>query len=184
MLAACKNKKLAAAESFASVRRPLAEESIKATSIQNAGVGVVAIIPGADMPIMTLNQIKMLLQIAGAFGQPMDAGRIKELAVVVGGGFLARTVARQLVGLVPVGGWIIKGGIGYSATMAMGYAALNYFEGGGGLSGVGAVANAAAESAVHGKVTRSVKSVLTSGAHKVTGAVSGVASRAIASREH
>ena len=29
--------------------------------------------PGADMPIMTLNQAKMLLQIAAAYGQPLSA---------------------------------------------------------------------------------------------------------------
>ena len=148
LLAVNKNKKLALAQAFACARRPLAAESIRATSIQNAGVGAVVIIPGADMPVMTLNQIKMLLQIAAAYGQPMDAGRVKELAAVVGGGFLARTAARELVGLVPVGGWAVKGGIGYSATMAMGYAALNYFEGGGGLHGVGSIATSAADAAV------------------------------------
>ena len=148
LLAVNKNKKLALAQAFTCARRPLAQESIRATAIQNAGVGAVVIIPGADMPVMTLNQIKMLLQIAAAYGQPMDAGRVKELAAVVGGGFLARTAARELVGLVPVGGWAVKGGIGYSATMAMGYAALNYFEGGGGLHGVGSIATGAADAAV------------------------------------
>ncbi|MBR3258183.1 MAG: hypothetical protein IKF96_04255 [Eggerthellaceae bacterium] len=148
LLAVNKNKKLALAQAFACARRPLAQESIRATAIQNAGVGAVVIIPGADMPVMTLNQIKMLLQIAAAYGQPMDAGRVKELAAVVGGGFLARTAARELIGLVPVGGWAVKGGIGYSATMAMGYAALNYFEGGGGLHGVGSIATGAADAAV------------------------------------
>ena len=150
VLAVGKNKKLAIAQAFAFARRPLAVESIKATSIQNAGIGAVALIPGADMPVMTLNQIKMLLQIAAAFGQPLDAGRIKELAAVVGGGFAARAVARQVVGLVPVGGWAVKGGIGYSGTLAMGYAALNYFEGGGGMSGLGAIAKNAGDKAVKG----------------------------------
>ncbi|MBR2789173.1 MAG: hypothetical protein IKD70_00955 [Eggerthellaceae bacterium] len=165
LIAVGRKKKLAIAQAFACARRPLAVESIKATALQNAAVGGVVIIPGADMPVMTLNQIKMLLQIAAAFGEPMDIGRVKELAGVVAGGFLARTAARELLGLVPVGGWAIKGGIGYSATMAMGYAALNYFEGGGGLAGVGAIAGAAGD--VAAKAARGTKGALSKGKDKV-----------------
>jgi hypothetical protein len=47
----------------------------------------------------------------------------------VGGAFAFRTVARQFVGLVPGFGWAIKGGIGATGTIAMGYAAVSYFEG-------------------------------------------------------
>jgi len=124
-------KRLAMATNFAFMRRAVAEESIKATSFQNGIVGLVAVIPGADLPIMTANQAKMVLQIAAAYGQTLGAERIKELAVVLGGGFALRAVARQVLALVPGFGWAIKGGIGYSGTMAMGYAALEHFEGGG-----------------------------------------------------
>ena len=88
IIAACREKKLAFALAFPFVRRPLSLDAVRATAIQNAGVGVVVFIPGADMPIMTLNQAKMLLQIAAAYGQPLSAERIKELAAVVGGAFL------------------------------------------------------------------------------------------------
>ena len=165
LIAVGKKKKLAIAQAFACARRPLATESIKATALQNGAVGGVVIIPGADMPVMTLNQIKMLLQIAAAFGEPMDLGRVKELAAVVGGGFLARTAARELLGLVPVGGWAIKAGVGYSATIAMGYAALNYFEGGGGISGVGHIAAAAGD--VAAKAARGTKGAISKGSEKV-----------------
>ena len=165
LIAVGRKKKLAVAQAFACARRPLAEESIKATALQNAGVGAVDIIPGADMPVMTLNQVKMLLQIAAAYGEPMDMGRVKELAAVVGGGFVARTLAREILGRVPVAGILIRGGIGYTMTIAMGYAALNYFEGGGGISGVGAIATAAGETAV--KAARGTKGVFAKGAEKV-----------------
>lgn len=125
------SKRLALAANFPFIRRAVAEESIKATSFQNGVIGVVAIIPGADMPIMTANQAKMILQIAAAYGEPLGAERIKELAVVVGGGFTLRAIARQLLDFVPGFGWILKGAIGYSGTLAMGYAALEYFEEGG-----------------------------------------------------
>ena len=105
-------------------------------------------IPGADMPIMTLNQAKMLLQIAAAYGEPLDIHRVKELAAVVGGAFACRTAARQLTGLVPALGWAVKAGIGYAGTFAMGRAAIEYFEGGGNIGGMASVVAAARDKAV------------------------------------
>lgn len=120
IIAACKDKRLAFALAFPFVRRPLSLDAVRATSVQNAGVGVVVFIPGADMPIMTLNQAKMLLQIAAAYGQPLSAERIKELAAVVGGAFLFRNIARTAVGVVPVLGWAIKGAVGFAAPRPWG----------------------------------------------------------------
>jgi uncharacterized protein (DUF697 family) len=124
-------KRLAMATNFAFMRRAVSEEAIKATSFQNGVVGLVMVIPGADMPVMTANQAKMVLQIAAAYGQTLGAERIKELAVVLGGGFALRAVARQALAFIPGFGWAVKAGIGYTGTMAMGYAALEHFEAGG-----------------------------------------------------
>lgn len=128
MVATFREKKLAFALAFDFVRRPLSMEFTNATAVQNAGIGMVALIPGADMPVMTLNQAKMVLQIAAAYGQDLGRERAVELLGVVGCGFACRTVARQLVGLVPAFGWAIKGGIGFTGTIAMGYATIAYFE--------------------------------------------------------
>jgi len=129
-------KRLALAANFEFVRRAVAEEAVKNTAFQNAVIGGVMIIPGADMPLMTANQSKMILQIAAAYGEPLGAERIKELAAVVGGAFVLRSIARQALTFVPGFGWAIKAGIGYSGTLAMGYAALEYFEEGGDVRGL------------------------------------------------
>lgn len=129
-------KRLALAANFAFVRRAVSIEAIKNTAFQNGVIGGVMIIPGADMPIMTANQAKMLMQIAAAYGEPLGVERIKELAAVVGGAFALRTVARQALTLIPGFGWAIKAGIGYSGTLAMGHAALEYFESGGDVRGL------------------------------------------------
>jgi len=121
-------KRLALAHNFAFMRRATAEESVKATAFQNAVIGVIAFIPGADLPLMTANQAKMLLQIAAVYGEPLGAERVKELAAVVGGAFALRAVARQLLGFIPGVGWAVKGGIGYAGTVAMGATAIAYFE--------------------------------------------------------
>lgn len=139
VVAAFTEKRLAFAQAFEFVRRPLSLEAVQRTSFQNAGIGFVIIIPGADMPVMTLNQAKMILEIAAAYGQPLTTERVKELAAVVGGGFACRAVARQVAGVVPGLGWAVKAGVGYAGTLAMGRAAVEYFEGGGNAAGLTAV---------------------------------------------
>lgn len=129
-------KKLALAANFGFMRRAIAEDAVKTTAFQNAMIGTVAVIPGADMPLMTANQGKMVLQIAAAYGEPLGAERIKELAVVVGGAFLLRSIARQVLAFLPGFGWAIKGAIGYTGTVAMGKAAIEYFDAGGDVAGL------------------------------------------------
>lgn len=143
-----KGKRLSLASNFSFIRRAVAEEAVKSTSLQNALIGGVAIIPGADMPLMTANQAKMVLQIAAAYGQPLGSDRIKELAGVIGGAFVLRTVARQIVTVIPGFGWALKAGIGYSGTLAMGYAAIEYFEQGGDVRGLAEKVRGARDSAV------------------------------------
>lgn len=145
IVAVCREKRLAFAISFPFMRRPLARDAVQATSLQNAGIGLVPLIPGADLPIMTLNQAKMVLQIAAAYGHAMDKDRAKELIAVVGGAYLCRTLARELVEFVPVLGFAIRSGIAYGGTAAVGYGVIEYFEGGENATGVANVATRAAE---------------------------------------
>ncbi|WP_165051476.1 MULTISPECIES: YcjF family protein [unclassified Adlercreutzia] len=148
IIAACSQKKLAFALAFPFVRRPLSIDAVNATALQNGAVGLVLIIPGADMPVMTLNQAKMLLQIAAAYGCPLNGERIKELAAVVGGAFFCRNVARSVAGAVPVLGWAVRAGVGYAGTVAMGRAAIEYFEAGGDIVGFASVVQKARDEAV------------------------------------
>lgn len=141
----CHEKRLAFAIAFPFMRRPLACEAVYATSLQNAGIGLVPFIPGADLPILTLNQAKMVLQIAAAYGHEMDNGRLKELAAVVGGAYVCRTLARELTEFVPVLGFAIRTGVAYGGTAALGQAVIEYFEGGENVTGVANVASRAAE---------------------------------------
>lgn len=139
IVAVSREKRLAYAIAFPFVRRPLAREAVTSTAAQNAGIGLVSFIPGADLPIMTLNQAKMVLQIAAAYGQEINKNRLKELAAVIGGAYLCRTLARELVEFVPVLGFLMKSGVAYGGTAAMGYAAIEYFEGGENVVGLASV---------------------------------------------
>ncbi len=112
------------------VRRAYCDHVILANAKQNGVIGVVVIIPGADMPAMTANQIRMVLQIAAAYGQEIGFDRAVEILSVVGSGFAFRALARQALTFVPGFGWVIKGAVGMSATLALGRAAVAYFEAG------------------------------------------------------
>jgi uncharacterized protein (DUF697 family) len=78
--------------------------------------------------VLTINQIRLVLRIAIAYGQTVDASRALELLGVVGAGFGFRAVAREAVGAVPVFGWALKAAIAYIGTKAVGEAARRYFE--------------------------------------------------------
>jgi uncharacterized protein (DUF697 family) len=45
----------------------------------------------------------------------------------IGAGLGFRAAARQLLATVPVAGWVIKGGVAYGGTKALGEAAHRYF---------------------------------------------------------
>ena len=97
-------------------------------SRMNGTVGALVFIPGADMPVITLNQIRLVLRIAHAHGIGVGQERAPEVLAVLGAGFALRTLARQAVGLVPFAGWAVKAGVAYGGTRAIGEAAKRYYE--------------------------------------------------------
>lgn len=140
-------KRVSLAASFPFLRQPLAMELTRTVALKNAGVGIVFIVSGADMPVITLNQAILVLQIAALYGQPLDAGRIVEVAAVVAGAFGFRALARELSSAVPALGWGIKGTVAYTGTMTMGKAAVECFEEGGRINELGAKIREAADAA-------------------------------------
>src|SRR5581483_6871988 len=110
------------------LRRAVCEELIRSFSRTNGLIGAAVFVPGVDLPVLTLNQARLVLRIAAAHGEPIDAGRALELLAVVGGGLGFRAVARELLDLVPVAGWALKGAVAYAGTRAVGEAAVRYFE--------------------------------------------------------
>jgi uncharacterized protein (DUF697 family) len=115
------------AKGYPVFRRAVCEEIIRKNARQNAVVGALPI-PGADMPVMTANQARMVLYIAAAYGEELSMDRARELLGVLAAGFGLRALARQAVKLVPVGGWAAAAAIGYAGTVAMGRATELYFE--------------------------------------------------------
>ena len=121
-------KKLSLAASLPVFKLPIIEEIIKSTAAQNAAIAGIPIYPGANMPILTTNQIKMILKIAVVYDKEIDVSRAKEVIMVVGGGFTFRAIARGLVSFLPVIGLVTKAAIAYCGTVAIGKTANKYFE--------------------------------------------------------
>ena len=115
------------AKGYPPFRRAVCEEIIRKNARQNAVVGALPI-PGADMPVMTANQARMVLYIAAAHGEELSMDRAKELLGVLAAGFGLRALSRQVVKLIPVAGWAAAAAIGYAGTVAMGRATVLYFE--------------------------------------------------------
>ena len=112
------------------LRRTYCDHVVLTNAAQNGAIGAVIFIPGADMPAMTANQLRMVLKIAHAYGEELGLDRALEILSVIGTGLVFRALARQALDFVPGFGWALKGAVGFSGTVAMGQAAIAYFEAG------------------------------------------------------
>ncbi len=126
--------RLALARHLVPLREPLFAELIEETAKTNAmyalTTGLAEAVPVLDVPlnladivVMTKNQLLMSYRLAlasGKKGTPREL--IGEVLGVIGGGFLFRQGARQLVGLIPVAGIVPKVAVAYAGTLAIGKA--------------------------------------------------------------
>jgi uncharacterized protein (DUF697 family) len=109
------------------LRGPVCDELVAAFSRKNAIVAAAVFVPGADLPVLALNELRLVLRIAAAHGAEIDTQRLPEIAATIGAGFGLRALARELLDVVPVAGWAVKGGIAYAGTRALGEAAVKRF---------------------------------------------------------
>ena len=110
------------------LREALCRGLIESFSRKNGILSVAIFVPGADFPVLTLNQLRLVLRLAAAHGVEVDQQRAPEILATVAAGLGFRTVARQAVGVVPVAGWLVKGAVAYGGTRAVGEAATRYFQ--------------------------------------------------------
>lgn len=110
------------------IRNIAAGQVIQRTALQNGLVALAFIIPGADMPAMTLNQAKMVVNVGSMYGAEPNQERALELVVLIGAGLGFRALTRRLVKIMPGLAWLIRIALGYGATLAVGRAAIVYFE--------------------------------------------------------
>jgi len=129
-----KEREILLARHLPMFREPVSKKLIEDTCFINAGYSLTTGLAEmnilfdlplnvADMVVLTKNQALMAYKIALSLDLPSDwRETIPKLATVVGGGFLWRLIARQLVGLVPAFGIVPKVAVSYAGTYAVGQA--------------------------------------------------------------
>jgi len=132
------------ARQFPALRKPVVERIVQAVAKENALFAIATALPNVlpnlielpwafgefatDTAFLTANQIRMAFLIAAACEKPVGfKNQWGEVAAIVGGAFGWRALARELVGMIPLGGGLIpKGAIAYAGTVAVGKS-LEYF---------------------------------------------------------
>ncbi len=120
-------KDVSCAANFAFCREVATARLVSKVAARNAVMGVVDFIPGAGMPIMTMNQINMGFDIAATYGHGLSFGRIPEVIFIVAAGVAYRSAARFLVRVMPTIGIVLKLGIAYGGTLVTGRALSTHF---------------------------------------------------------
>jgi hypothetical protein len=135
------------------LRRAVAQQLVAGFARKNGIVGAAVFVPGADLPLLALNELRLLLRLEQAYGLEIDPReRLPEIAATIGAGFGLRAVARELLDLMPPGaaeggpdllagrrrlsrrrfqrlpGWAVKGAVAYAGTRALGEAAVRRLE--------------------------------------------------------
>ena len=132
-------RKLSLARNFPLFRHAVAMDVINEVSIANAGysfsTGIAEIVPVlnipfnvADMVILTKAQAFMVYRLGLIFGLSTRwQDHLAAFGSTIGFGFVWRTIARQLVGLIPGLGVLPKTAIAYAGTYAIGRGALEWY---------------------------------------------------------
>jgi uncharacterized protein (DUF697 family) len=110
------------------LREAVCMEPIASCARRNGLVGAAVWAPGADLPVLALNELRLVLRLAQAYGEAGGRERLPELAATLGAGFGLRALARSLLDALPTAGWAVKGAVAYGGTRALGEAARRRLE--------------------------------------------------------
>ena len=118
---------LALAKAMPQYRRKIAWRSIATASSLSAAIAL-SPLPVIDFIPLVAAQTGMVLTIARIYQYKITAKRARELIGTFGLGMLGRVLFQQLSKFAAVPGWILSSAIATSMTIAMGYAAIEWFE--------------------------------------------------------
>jgi uncharacterized protein (DUF697 family) len=105
------------------LRDPFCEQLVATFARRNGILAAAAWRPGADLPVLLLNELRLVLRLAQAYDAEGLAERLPEITATLATGFGLRALARRLLDLAPGPGWILRGGVAYGGTRALGEAA-------------------------------------------------------------
>ncbi|MBR2522697.1 MAG: hypothetical protein IKE61_06200 [Coriobacteriales bacterium] len=115
---------------FEFVRPSFSKFLTRRTAIENAGIAALFFRSKADFPVMTLNQIKMLLQIDRAHGSGLSKNTLYEAGALVAGAMACKTASKVVSKALPAFKVPADILIAFLGTSLMGHYANMYNEGG------------------------------------------------------
>lgn len=121
----------ATARRLPALRDTAAEIAIARAARRAAAIGAAGILPGATMPVLTMLQARLVLELATIHDRELGMERAIEVAAVVAAGFGWRAVGRGAVMLIPGPAFALRGGVAYAATRAIGEGAARWMAEGG-----------------------------------------------------
>lgn len=109
------------------LRRKLGWQCVRRSTI---GAALVALTPIPFMDIIPLTgiQASMVLTLARIYNQELGVTRAFELLTTFGAGWLARLAFQEISKVAGAPGWAISASVAATATMAIGYACMRWFE--------------------------------------------------------
>ncbi|MEB3338944.1 MAG: GTPase [Leptolyngbyaceae bacterium] len=84
-------------------------------------------LPFATMPVLTATQVSMVVLLGNLYNQTLSPAQAGGLITSIGGGFVAQTLGRELIKLVPGFGSVVAASWAAAYTWALGEAACYYF---------------------------------------------------------
>lgn len=108
-------------------RWQLAWRSIVSAATLSAAIALTPL-PVLDFLPLTATQSVMVLSIARIYNYQITLERARELVATFGVAFLGRTLFYQLSKLGGIPGWVLSAAVASSTTVAMGYAAVRWFD--------------------------------------------------------
>lgn len=109
------------------LRPAVCERLIASATRKNGLLSATGGTSGADLPVLTLNELRLVLRLAQAYGAADVRERVPELAATVGAALGLRSIARKLLEVAPVAAWAVEGAVAYAGTKVLGEAALRRF---------------------------------------------------------
>ncbi len=109
------------------LREGVVDQLIARAARRNATIAAAVWIPGVDFPVLTLNQLRLVMRIAGVYGHEGGSAILPEAAGVVGAAYGFRAAARKVTTVMSAGAFATRGAVAYAGTRAVGEAARRRF---------------------------------------------------------
>lgn len=94
----------------------------------NALVGALTFLDGADMPVMLATEVAMMLKMASAYGLDLGKERLTEGLALTASAFVLRGASRVALGRIPLPAPVLKAGIAALGTYAVSRGLMVYYE--------------------------------------------------------